>query len=261
MVVKYANKQRLLLVASRGISARQRHLLEDLGRLLPHHKKEAKLDAKGQPRVLAEIAELKSCNGCLYLEARKRGLDLYMWLARFPRGPTLKFHVLNVHTMDELRLTGNCSMGSRPLLCFDRAFDRSPAWGLCKRALSLTFGTPRGHPKSKPFFDHAISFAILDDKIWIRHYQIDKENLVEIGPRFVLALIRVFAGPFAGPTLYHSPEPLASGSDGAPRKKKATYQERKLAQTLRGEHKLANTLPPDELASLFKQPTDDHLGL
>lgn len=39
-----------------------------------------------------------------------------------------RFHVLNVHTMDELKLTGNSMLGSRPLLNFDAKFDQTPHW-------------------------------------------------------------------------------------------------------------------------------------
>jgi ribosome biogenesis protein BRX1 len=174
--VKYQNKQRCLVVCSRGASARHRHLLEDLRRLMPHHKADSKMDSKGDPRQLNEVCELKSCNGCLYLEARKR-TDLYLWLARPPTGPSCKFLVQNVHTMDELKLTGNCGHGTRALLCFDATFDAEPHWRAIKDLLSVTFGVPRGHPKSKPFFDRCMSFAIDDGKVWIRHYQVVDDTL------------------------------------------------------------------------------------
>ena len=51
-----------------------------------------------------------------------------MWAAKTPNGPSVKLHVQNVHTMDELKLTGNCLKGSRGLLSFDRAFEDSE-WG------------------------------------------------------------------------------------------------------------------------------------
>ncbi len=41
---RYQNKQRCLILSARGITARYRHLLEDLKTLIPHHKKESKLD-------------------------------------------------------------------------------------------------------------------------------------------------------------------------------------------------------------------------
>ena len=64
----YKNKQRVLILASRGITARYRHLLEDLKNLIPHHKKDNKLDSKGDIQVVNEIAEMKSCNQILYLD-------------------------------------------------------------------------------------------------------------------------------------------------------------------------------------------------
>lgn len=51
-----------------------------------------------------------------------------MWVAKTPNGPSIKLHVQNVHTMDELKMTGNCLKGSRGLLSFDKAFDESE-WG------------------------------------------------------------------------------------------------------------------------------------
>ena len=127
----YSNKQRVLILSSRGITARYRHLMEDLKKLIPHHKKDNKLDAKGDIHVVNEIAELKSCNQVLYLETKKNQ-DLYMYLGKTPLGPSVKFHVANVHTMDELKLTGNCMLGSRPLLNFDASFDTQPHLQLLK---------------------------------------------------------------------------------------------------------------------------------
>eukprot|EP00624_Nannochloropsis_granulata_P002847 evm.model.NODE_24622_length_62854_cov_30.334282.2 len=167
----YKNRQRVLVFCSRGVTARYRHLLEDLRKLIPHHKKDVKLDCKGDLQVVNEIAEVKSCNNSLFLEARKRQ-DLYLWLSKTPLGPSIKFNVLNVHTLDELRLTGNAMLGSRPLLSFDLAFDAQPHTRLIKALLTDTFGTPRGHPKSKPFVDRVLSFALADGKVWVRNYQI-----------------------------------------------------------------------------------------
>ena len=162
--VKYLNKQRVLVVASRGITARHRYLLEDIKKLLPHHRKDNKLDAKGDIHVVNEIAEMKSCNQIIYLEARKHQ-DLYMYIGQTPNGPSVKFHVVNVHTMDELKLTGNCMMGSRPLLNFDSKFNQSEHWKLIKNLLTDAFATPLGHPKSKPFTDHVISFFLMKNKV------------------------------------------------------------------------------------------------
>lgn len=161
------SKRRCLVLCSRGVTARYRHLLEDIRNLLPHHKKDAKLDvgkAGYVGRAVNEIAELKSCNSVLFLECRKRA-DCYMWLSETPQGPSVKFHVSNVHTMDELRLTGNCMKGSRPILSFDESFGRIPHLQLLKVLLIKVFGTPKGHPKSKPFVDRVMAFYYADKKV------------------------------------------------------------------------------------------------
>jgi hypothetical protein len=41
--VPYKNKRRVLVLASRGIHSRYRHLMEDLRALMPHHKKDSKV--------------------------------------------------------------------------------------------------------------------------------------------------------------------------------------------------------------------------
>jgi hypothetical protein len=166
---KYRNKQRCLVMCSRGVTARYRHLLEDLRTLLPHHKRDAKLDpgkgkTGGMGIAVNEIAEMKSCNTMLFLECRKHK-DCYMWLGHTPNGPSAKFHISNIHTMDELRLTGNCMKGSRPILSFDEAFDRVHQLKLLKVLFTEVFGTPRGHPKSKPFVDRVMSFYFADNKV------------------------------------------------------------------------------------------------
>ncbi|RYG99992.1 hypothetical protein EON65_49775, partial [archaeon] len=87
------------------------------------------------------------------------------FIGKTPQGPSAKFHVVNLHTMDELRLTGNCMLGSRPLLNFDANFDKTPQSRLMKAMLGDAFGTPLGHPKSKPFLDHIMSFFMVKNNI------------------------------------------------------------------------------------------------
>ena len=41
--VSYTHKTRCLVFGSRGLTARYRHLLEDMRALMPHHKKESKV--------------------------------------------------------------------------------------------------------------------------------------------------------------------------------------------------------------------------
>lgn len=217
---QYRNKQRTLVLCSRGIGSRERHLMNDLIDLIPHSRKDTKVDCKKDLTIVAEMATMRNCNNILYFELKNRK-DMFMWMAKTTRGPTVKFHVDNVHTMAELKLTGNCLKGSRPLLSFDSGFtDEAPAHVLLvKEMLTQIFGSPKGHPKTKPFHDHVYSFSLLDDKIWFRHFQVIYDAdpnvslkeakksdpvLVEIGPRFVLTPVTVLAGSFSGAPLFEN---------------------------------------------------------
>ncbi|KAG9520520.1 Brix-domain-containing protein, partial [Aureobasidium melanogenum] len=234
------NRQRVLILSSRGITYRHRHLLNDLYSLLPHSRKDAKLDTKTKLYQLNELADLYNCNNVFFFEARK-GKDLYIWMSKPPNGPTVKFHLQNLHTMEELHFTGNCLKGSRPILSFDATFESAPHLKLIKELLTQTFGVPKGARKTKPFVDHVMAFTVADGKVWTRVYQINeteagktsaipeqglpmpsatetttsakgkkdaetKLNLVEIGPRFVLTPIIIQEGSFGGPIIYENKE-------------------------------------------------------
>lgn len=225
------NRQRVLMLTSRGVTYRHRHLLADLNALLPHSRKDAKLDTKTQLSQLNELADLYNCNNVLFFEARK-GKDLYVWLAKPPNGPTIKLHCQNVHTMEELNFTGNCLKGSRPVLSFDAAFDKQAHTRVIKEVLTHTFGVPQSSRKIKPFVDHVMGFTMTEGKIWIRCYQIAETeaskqqkpgqkneepapkavkgetniSLVEIGPRLVLTPIVILEGSFGGPVIYENKE-------------------------------------------------------
>lgn len=96
--------------------------MEDMKTLMPHSKSESKMRRNKESLfIVNEIAEMKNCNKCLLFEGRKKR-DLYLWAANIARGPSAKFRVINVHTMAELKMTGNCLKGSRPLLSFDQSF-------------------------------------------------------------------------------------------------------------------------------------------
>ncbi|KAF3911965.1 hypothetical protein AA313_de0203534 [Arthrobotrys entomopaga] len=250
-------RQRVLILSSRGVTYRHRHLLQDLTSLLPHSRKDSKLDTKSKLFQLNELADLYNCNNILFFEARKRE-DLYLWLSKPPNGPTIKFHVQNLHTMEELHFSGNCLKGSRPLLSFDKRFDEKPYLMVIKEMMTQTFGVPKGARKSKPFVDHVMSFTVADGKVWIRCYQIceadlskkdakaaaenggDDEgkkgskksaitttraqtevSLLEIGPRLVLTPIIIQEGSFGGPIIYENKEYVS------PNVLRAEYRNRK----------------------------------
>ena len=268
---KYVNKQRCLVLCSRGAVASYRHLMGDIRALLPHHKKDVKLDTKRDLTAINEIAEMKSCNTALFFEFRKRK-DLYLWASATPFGPSVKFLVQNVHTMEELRLTGNCLKGSRPILSFDTAFDKEPHLKVLKELFTSIFGTPLGHPKSKPFVDHVLNFSILDGRIWFRNYQIVESDLnekqlandvkkgvvtnklVEIGPRFVLQPIRIFSGSFTGETLYMNEEYISPNLARAAehKRKGGVYASRVEQKELRKVRQETITMEKDEVDDVFR---------
>lgn len=260
---EFKNRQRVMLLSSRGITARHRHLMSDLQALLPHAKKDSKLDSKSKLYILNELADINNCNNCIYFEGRKH-TDLYMWLSKTPNGPSVKFHVTNIHTLDELHLTGNCLKGSRPIVSFDKTFDLTPHYKLVKEILRQNFSTPTTSRRIKPFVDHVISFSIADDRIWFRNYQIVEKDdgtkkekdmsLVEIGPRFVLQIMRIFDGSFCGSTIYQNPNFVSPNMVRKLEKQETSikYTNRVNANIMHAKRVEESNLPNDPLDDVFK---------
>lgn len=63
--------------------------MTDLSMLLPHSKRDNKLDTKNDRGLLNEVADMKGCSSIMFFEVRKK-TDLYMWLAKTPEGPSIK---------------------------------------------------------------------------------------------------------------------------------------------------------------------------
>lgn len=82
------------MFSTRGISHRDRHLMEDIKKLMPHHKPEAKMERSKTLTVVNEVCEMKNCNKAVMFEGRKK-MDLYMWLSNVPNGPSVKCLVEN----------------------------------------------------------------------------------------------------------------------------------------------------------------------
>ncbi|XP_072940859.1 ribosome biogenesis protein BRX1 homolog [Epargyreus clarus] len=253
--IKWINRQRVLVFAARGINHRHRHLMEDLKKLMPHHKSESKMERSKNLYVVNEISEMKNCNKCILFEGRKMR-DLYLWMSNVPNGPSAKFLVENIYTMGELKMTGNCLRGSRPLLSFDPMFTKDPHYCLLKELLIQIFGVPKHHPKSQPFFDHVYTFMILDNRIWFRNYQILSEDgaLAEIGPRFVLNPVKIFSGSFGGATLWENPKYVSPAKLRQVYSKKAgSKYERRIEKKAMNEATKPETGYPDiEGSDFFK---------
>lgn len=268
-----SRRAKVLALISHGSTTKFTALMEDWVCLLPHVKKDCKLEQKDRVDTIAEIAELAGCSRALFFEVRKHQ-DLYLWAGAVPAGPTVKFHVQAVHSMDELSLTGNCLRGSRGLVAFDAGFGEGapPHLRLVRQVLTEAFGVPEGHPRSKPFVDHVHSFALdAAGKVHYRHYQLVNEAdgadggrrsqagqmLVEIGPRCALTIIRIFDGPFGGPTLYANSGFVSPNHVRAElRRQMGDRYARKITAraAMRKRHEGAERrMPADELADVFRE--------
>lgn len=127
------------------------------------------------------------------------------------------------------------------------------------------FACPRRHHKSKPFFDHVLSFSIADGRIWFRNYQVvipkdkgradvSRAALVEVGPRFAMQPIKLFAGSFGGAALYENPAYVSPNALRQARKRAAggKYAGKVQQRARRREHEAEHALPEDELAGVFR---------
>jgi hypothetical protein len=65
---------------------------------------DSKIDSKNHLHLLLELADHHLCNNILYFEVHRH----YLWAAKRPNGLSIKLHVQNVHTMDKLKMMGNC---------------------------------------------------------------------------------------------------------------------------------------------------------
>ena len=206
---------------------------------------------------------MKNCNNVIFFEARKFK-DLYMWISRCPGGPTARFLVQNIHTMSEIKLTGNCLKGSRPILQFDQSFNDTPHGVLLKEMLTQSFGSPKGHPRVKPFVDHIFSFFLINGRIHFRNYQVSHDGndntveegkplLIEIGPRFTLVPVKIFDGCFGGNVLWENPEYVSPNVVRAMMKtnRGSKYVERHESKRQRGSYVDENQLEKGEFADLF----------
>lgn len=127
--------------------------------------------------------------------------------------------------MGELGFGGNVLKGGRGIVVFDKSFEEQTPGGehkeLIREMLRGVFCVPsKGVRGMKPFIDRIIGVYSLDNKIWIRVYEIregqksdDVEkakqpgsdvSLVEVGPRMVLTPIVILEGSFGGPVIFEN---------------------------------------------------------
>ena len=140
------NKQRVLILTSRGVTYRHRHLLNDIYSLLPHSRKDAKLDTKTKLYQLNELAELYNCNNVMFFEARK-AKDLYIWMSKAPNGPTVKMHLQNctrcLSTLTSLLANSARSTHNVRATFPGQLFERLPTHPLLRLDFHLTAASTR----------------------------------------------------------------------------------------------------------------------
>jgi ribosome biogenesis protein BRX1 len=207
-----------LILGTRGLRARHRHLLRDLLRLMPHGKAGTKLDVENGLKAVVRMCEDADCGAALLFDARDVR-RLYMWVACCPDGPSAMFRVLNVHTVSELKFDARRISGVRSLLSFDKAFESCADRRVMKALLTRAFGVPRqaavrlqldDTKRSVERIKHTLNFSYVDHHIWLRVYRIGRSvegklDIEEIGPRLVLEPVRIIASGFGGAVL-HSQE-------------------------------------------------------
>lgn len=59
---EWTNRERVLVMCSRGVSYIGRHLMKDMMRMMPHCRTDSKLDNKKDLSVLNELAEMGHAN-------------------------------------------------------------------------------------------------------------------------------------------------------------------------------------------------------
>lgn len=186
-----ASNNKTLVLCSRGVTFQHRHLVSELSKLLSNTKKETKIDRKKHPGIINELCEKHSCTYVFYIESK--GKISYLFIGKYPDGPTIKFLIQSIRTSEELKLNGNSSIHARQILSFDNSFTQSALLKLVKEMLSTLFSEPLSSNRTS--VDRVLSFTSFDMRIFFRNFEvISAEKTVEIGPRFVLTVLKVYEG-------------------------------------------------------------------
>jgi ribosome biogenesis protein BRX1 len=216
------NEDALHVLVQRGITPRQRHLVRDLGHLLPRARFGGKMPRSMHLEALQDA--------CFVSEGGMRALflpatfedEMRLWLVRLPHGPSVQFQVLNVHTTAECNFEHSLRRVRHPcLVSFDASFDQAPHLRLIRELLRSAFSSPPpgGAPSAAPGqeeshladcgFQTVVSFHYLDERVWMRAYDAvlgedgtGCEELRERGPRLVLTPQRILSSVLDGAPLW-----------------------------------------------------------
>ena len=206
----WGGTSRCLLLGTRGLKARHRHLLRDLLHILPHGQSGPKVGAKQGLSAIAKLCEDTDCTSAVLLDARDTQ-RLYLWAVGCPNGPSAMFRVLNVHTVAELNLSARRVLQVRNLLSFDSGFEACAERRLLKALLARMFSVPdlEAGCRCALRVKHTLIFSFVDGRIWVRVFRNTKDahgelGVEEIGPRLVLQPVRLIACCFGGAVLSSS---------------------------------------------------------
>ena len=253
-VEKKAHVHRPMIVGNKGMIHATAEILDDVRKCIPHAKKDVKITQEDF-KEMKEIASDMHCDTVALFET-KHHLEPYLWLADAANGPTICFFMEEGKSIYDLGLVGNPMKGSRPLLFFDPAFDKTNVLKLSRNLLQRLFEVPFNDKHSKPFVDRTMSFFTEDNKIIIRHYQIqwdtDPTRLVEVGPRITLVPIFILADVFRGHKIWKNAtweSPTAQRRDE--RKQSALAKQRNRDRDYENEVRLGK----------IEKPVDPHAGL
>ena len=251
------NKQRCLILGTRMISKKERYLLRDFHDLIPHSMLSSKVTVqKSLVNLMKELVDLHSCNTSIFLNAKKNGTVL--WASQGVKGPSVSFVLKSLSTASELKMQGNCLKYSRPLLHFDKEFQEFAHLRVIQSLFNMIFGSPKGHPKAKPFFDHMFCFFYYDGHIWFRNYQISTGaktdmELTEIGPRFCLYPVALIDGFFQGECIWKNPRPSSADISMTKKSEQAAQYIAKKEAKMRKRHREASfAMIPNEEDALFE---------
>lgn len=181
----------VLILSSRGSSSQTRYLIKDICKFLKCEE-ETKYDIKQNIRSLVDLIDLHKCKSIIYFETTKRNEKLWIGLRD---GVSIKFNVFNLFTMKNLKFAINCYKDCGHILMFSTEFDHLDHLITVKKVFTEVFA-------SNEVKDRALCFYWVDEKIWVRNYVIDGNDMKEIGPRMVLEVEKILENCFSGSVLY-----------------------------------------------------------
>jgi len=223
MINSKAKRSKTLLVASRNQTSHSRYLMKNIYEsLVPNIKRESKIDPNHDLSEITEMCSMNACTQGAYFKVVK-GREYYLWIFTANNGPSIKFQLLNIHTIEEMKTLGNALQFSRPVLSFSSEFNdkECPERLLIARMLSRLFSVPMYDQRAKPFCDRSYHFSWKGrNVVHFRHYQIspfsdadendpNRLELTEIGPRFDLQPVAIFTNCMYGSTIWRNAKYLS----------------------------------------------------